>query len=59
MAVNRDICLTGNTLDNIKKMAPHLTKKKQHIVFGMVLGMVTQNEPDKDKNQKPAAEERG
>lgn len=59
MTANRNIRLTGNTLDNIKKMAPHLTKKQQHIVFGMVLGMVTQNEPDKDKAQKPAAEERG
>ena len=35
---------SGNTLANIKRMAPKLTRKQQHIVFGMVLGFMAQND---------------
>ncbi len=44
MTNTTEIKLTENTLDNIKKMAPRLTRKQQHVVFGMILGLVTQNE---------------
>ena len=46
MTNTTEIKLTENTLDNIKKMAPRLTRKQQHVVFGMILGLVTQNEAD-------------
>ncbi len=46
MTNNTEIKLTENTLDNIKKMAPRLTRKQQHVVFGMILGLVTQNEAE-------------
>ena len=36
---------SGSTLENIKRMAPKLTRKQQHIVFGMLLGFMAQNEP--------------
>lgn len=39
-----EIKLTRNTLENIKKIAPHLTKKQQQIAFGMLLGFMVQNE---------------
>lgn len=44
---NAKIKLTGDTLENIKKMAPHLSKKQQQVVYGMILGMTVQNEADK------------
>lgn len=44
---NAKIELTGDTLENIKKMAPHLSKKQQQVVYGMILGMTVQNEADK------------
>ncbi len=44
---NAKIKLTGNTLENIKKMAPHLSKKQQQVVYGMILGMTVQNEADR------------
>ena len=44
---NAKIKLTGNTLENIKKMAPHLSKKQQQVVYGMILGMTVQNETDR------------
>ena len=44
---NAKIKLTGNTLENIKKMAPHLSKKQQQVVYGMILGMTVQNEVDR------------
>lgn len=44
-----EIKLTENTLDNIKKMAPRLTRKQQHVVFGMILGLVTQNDAQIEK----------
>ena len=44
---NAKIKLTGTTLDNIKKMAPHLSKKQQQVVYGMILGMTVQNEADR------------
>mgnify|MGYP005768924153 FL=1 len=44
---NAKIKLTGNTLENIKTMAPHLSKKQQQVVYGMILGMTVQNEVDR------------
>ena len=44
---NAKIELTDDTLENIKKMAPHLSKKQQQVVYGMILGMTVQNETDR------------
>ncbi len=62
MTNTTEIKLTENTLENIKKMAPRLTRKQQHVVFGMILGLVTQNEVDqksRDDTQRILEKEAG
>lgn len=34
---NTDIKLTGNMVENIQLMAPHMTERQQYIIFGMLL----------------------
>ncbi len=39
--MNKDtICLTDNTLENIKIMAPYLNESSQNQVFGIMLGLI-------------------
>lgn len=40
----KEIELTDDTLENIKIMAPHLTEKQQHIAFGVLLGIMAQDD---------------
>ena len=44
MTKTKEIELTDDTLENIKIMAPYLTEKQQHIAFGVLLGIMAQDD---------------
>lgn len=38
--IGKNICLSGNTLENIQKMSPLLSEKQQYVTFGMILAQI-------------------
>lgn len=36
---------TTETIKNIQEMAPKLNEKQQHVVLGMLMGMIVEGEP--------------
>ena len=46
----KNICLTGNTLENIQKMSPLLTNEEQYITFGMILAQVMESRKKSNAN---------
>lgn len=46
-AEKTEIRLTDNPLENIKIMAPHLSRKQQYIVLGMILAQLDKAEISK------------
>lgn len=55
MIKDKEIHLSDNVVENIQKMAPYLTKKQQHIAFGLLLGLMSDNEKEKDPPPKKSA----
>ena len=45
---------TNDTIKNIQEMAPKLNEKQQHVVLGMLMGMIV-----KDPDADPEAQKKG